>query len=196
MTLIRLGQESFCCRPQNRVTTPIPLSHLLQSILLLSHHNSCAPFSLWCFDCSSFFIAPPFALWGPAICTVTGVLPMWVMGLLPVALPAATASRGNSHLCRSATWPLSYTASFLSFFSPLASSSLLLFCCNLRERSNGSTGVSGSSIRRELSCMFVCFSSCYEVCVCVCVCVCHAGFQLINPCTLRVWVYLCTYPCV
>lgn len=39
-------------------------------------HNSGAPFSLCCFDCSSFFIAPPAALRGLAICTVTGALRM------------------------------------------------------------------------------------------------------------------------
>lgn len=166
MRIIRLGQEPFCCRPgsfihrpQKRVTTPsphFPPSSIYFTTQPVRRQNSCTPFSLCCFDCSSFFIAPSAALWGLAICTVTGVLQMWVMGLLPVALPAATASRGNSHLCRSASWPLSYSVSFLSFFHSPPPSLPLSFCCNLtKERSSSSIGVSGSGIRRDLSCMFV-----------------------------------------
>lgn len=149
----------------------------------MRRHNSCTPFSLCCFDCSSFFIAPSATLWGLAICTVTGVLQMWVMGVLPVALPAATASRGNSHLCQSASWPLSYSASFLSFLHfPPPPSLLLSFCCNLKkESSSSSTGVSGSSIRRAV--MHVCMFFQLLWCVCVCLCVYHAGVQLINPST-------------
>lgn len=75
--MIRLGQESICCRrrtfiprPHKWVTTPplprhpFPLPSIYFTTLPLRRHHSCAPFSLCSFDCSSFFIAPSASLWG------------------------------------------------------------------------------------------------------------------------------------
>lgn len=41
-----------------------PLLSIYFTTLPLRRHNSCAPFSLCSFDCSSFFIAPSASLWG------------------------------------------------------------------------------------------------------------------------------------
>lgn len=194
--MIRLGPESFCCGPgsfipqlQKRVAAPIPHfppPSIYFTTLPVRRRNSCAPFSLCCFDCSSFFIAPPAALRGLAICTVTGALRMWVMGLLPVVLPAATAGRGKKP-------PLSIClltpelVCFLPFF--LSSSSLTPPLILLQSKG----GEGGWERHQEKAVMHVCM---FFPSARVCVYVYHAGVQLINPCSLRVWVYSCTSVCV